>query len=471
MISKSFKYIIPVAGVILINSCKLNEKYTTPEVGAADQFRDTVITDTSSVADIPWQEIISDTILQNLIEEGLQNNLDVKTAIENINQAQATLQQAKMAQLPSLSVGGTVTHKRTSRAALNFGAASSSINLKTTTYTATLSASWEADIWGKLRSAKRAALASYLQTEAATRAVQTQLISDIAVSYYNLLAYDAQLAITRETLENRKSDQVTMGKLQASDVVDGSAVVQSEASRYEVEVSIPDIEVSILEEENALSILLGRNPGPIERSSIADQDPYSDLNIGIPSDLLRNRPDIQEAEMAFRSAFENVKMARAYFYPSLTLTPDGGISTLTLQNFFNHSVFYDLIAGLTQPIFAQNENKARLKTNESLQAQAFYAYKTAWMTAGQEISNALFLYKKALEKQEAREKQVAALEKSVRYTKKLLEYTSTTNYTDVLTSQESLLSAQLSGVDDKLQELQAIIQLYRALGGGWKSNQ
>ncbi|MEP3969952.1 MAG: TolC family protein, partial [Nonlabens sp.] len=186
-----------------------------------------------------------------------------------------------------------------------------------------------------------------------------------------------------------------------------------------------------------------------------------------PASLLRNRPDIQEAEMTFRSAFEDVNYAKTLFYPSLTISANGGLSSLSLTDFFDSSIFYNLIGGLKQPIFANGENKARLKINESVQQQAFYDYKAAWLNAGGEISNALFQYNKAKEKQQARTNQIAALEKSVEFTEALLEYSSNTNYTDVLTTKNSLLSAQLEGVNDKQQELEAVVKLYRALGGGW----
>ncbi|MBQ4915894.1 efflux transporter outer membrane subunit [Maribacter sp. MMG018] len=465
----SIKYIVPITmTLLLLGSCGVvNKRYTTPDIEFSENYRDTLVEDSLSMATLPWKEMISDTILQGLIEEGLQNNLDLKTALENINQAQATLAQAKLSFFPSLEGNAQVTRSKTSEAALNFGGVSG-INLNTTTYTGQLSSSWELDVWGKLRSNKRSALASFLKTEAAARAVQTQLISDIAQSYYSLLALDAQLAITKKTLENRIKDQETMKFLKESGVVDGAAVVQSEASRYEIETSIPDIEISILEQENALAILLGRLPGAIERTSLKEQEAYADLKIGVPSSLLRNRPDIQEAEMAFRSAFEDVNVAKTNFYPSLTLTANGGLSSLSLENFFDHSVFYNLIGGLTQPIFANGENKATLKINKSVQQQSFYDYKAAWLNAGSEISNALFSYNKTKEKQESRAQQIAALEKSVEFTEALLEYSSSTNYTDVLTTKNSLLSAQLDGVEDKKEELQAIIELYRALGGGWQ---
>lgn len=460
--------IIPLAlTLLMLNSCGVvNKNYLTPDVSFSEQYRDTEVQDTTSIATLNWKEIIADSILQGLIKEGLQNNLDLKIAIENINQAQASLEQARLTLLPTLEGSAQLGRSKTSQAALNFGSVEG-INLTTNSYLGQLSSSWEADIWGKLRSNKRSVLASFLKTEAAAKAIQTQLISDIAVAYYNLLALDAQLAITQKTLQNRIGDQEVMKLLKESAIVDGAAVVQSEASRYEIEASIPDIELSIQQEENALSILLGRVPGAIERSSLAEQTAYPDLKIGLPASLLRTRPDIQEAEMAFRGAFEDVNVAKTYFYPSLTITANAGLSSLSLSDFFDKSLFFNLFGGLTQPIFANGENKARLKTNESLQQQAFYDYKASWLNAGGEISNALFLYQKAKEKQEARLHQIAALEKSVEFTEALLEYSSNTNYTDVLTTKNNLLSAQLNGVSDKQQELQAVVQLYRALGGGW----
>ncbi|QDO94909.1 efflux transporter outer membrane subunit [Formosa sediminum] len=465
-------YIIPIIIIVLtLQSCGVvTKKYSTPKQDFVEQYRDTIIDDTTSFATLSWKKIINDTVLQDLIAEGLQNNLDLKVALENINQAQASLVQAKLAFLPSLEGSAQVTRAQTSQASLNLGGVTG-INLNTTSYLGQLSSSWEIDVWGKLRSSKRSVLASFLQTEAATRAVQTQLISDIAVAYYNLLALDEQLKITKKTLENRIGDQETMKYLKESAVVDGAAVVQSEASRYEIETSIPDIETSILEAENALSILLGRAPGPIERTTLKEQSPYTDLQLGIPSTLLRNRPDIQAAELEFRSAFEDVNMAKTYFYPSLTITANGGLSSLNLTDFFDNSVFFNLIGGLTQPIFSNGENKARLKTNQSVQQQAFYDYKLTWLTAGGEISNALYSYKKAKEKQVSRSNQISALERSVEYTEALLEYSSSTNYTDVLTTKNSLLDAQLDGVSDKLQELEAVVQLYHALGGGWQDLQ
>lgn len=468
MTTTYFKHIIlAVAGVTTIASCQVTKTYKRPDVAASNLYRDSIGTDTTSMADLPWRSLFADTVLQGLIQEGIDKNLDLKTAILKITEAQATLRSAKMAYLPTLSAGVQVTKAKTSQAALNFPAGTG-INLNTTTYQGSLSASWEVNVWGQLSSLKRQALANFLQSDASKRAVQTQLIADIANYYYTLLSLDQQLAITQQTVKNRIADVETMKVLKEGAVVNGAAVVQSEANRYAAEVTIPDLQQSIRETENALSVLLARAPGPIKRATLSQQQPVTDLKQGLSTQLLRNRPDVQASEYAFRSAFENTNVAHSYFYPTLTITAEGGISSLQLKNLFDNSIFYNLVGGLTQPIFNKGQNKSRYHIAQAQQAEAFNTFQQTILTAGQEVSNALYSYQNAVSKQQTRDKQVKALEQSVDFTKKLLQYSSATNYTDVLTSEQSLLAAQLSGVNDKLQQLQAAVNLYRALGGGWK---
>ncbi|MEJ5996376.1 efflux transporter outer membrane subunit [Pedobacter sp. Du54] len=453
--------------VTLTFSACINQKYNGPTANATHLYRNQTTTDTTTIADLPWRNLFTDPTLQSLIETGLAQNLDLKQAIERIKIAEATLQQSRASFLPSLQGDVSVTDAKQSRAAQNFPAGLN-INLETQTYRAQLSTSWEADIWGKLSSAKRSAYASLLQSDAAKRAVQTQLIANIANTYYSLLALDKQLAITLQTIKSRKSNVEAMKALKEGAKVTGAAVVQSEANLYAAEVSVPDLKRNIRETEHVLSILLANAPAAINRSSIDQQVAYTNLKTGVSAQLLQNRPDVQAAEFAFKAAFENTNVAKAYFYPALTLTASGGLSTLQLKDFFNQSVFYNLIGGLTQPIFAKGQNKARLKTSLAQQQIAFFAFQQVLITSGSEVSNALYSYQTAVEKQETRAKQIASLTKAVDFTQELLRYSSATNYTDVLTSEQSLLAAQLSGVGDQLQKLQAVVNLYRALGGGWK---
>ncbi|WP_309328789.1 efflux transporter outer membrane subunit [Mucilaginibacter sp.] len=448
-------------------SCKVTKPFQNAGMVTNDLYRGQNSADTTTIATLPWESLFADTILNGLIKEGINHNLNLKTAIQKIAEAQAALGQASGALLPSLSGNATVTRSKQSEAGLNLPAGYS-VNTLTTSYQLSLSSSWEADIWGKLGSAKKAAYANLLQSDAAKRAVQTQLIADIANNYYNLLALDKQLEITNQAIQFRIKDVETMKALKEGDVVTGAAVVQSEANRYAAEVAIPDIKRSIRETENAIDLLLGRSPGPVNRAKLDDQKPVSNLQTGISSQLLQNRPDVQQAQYAFRAAFENTNQARTYFYPALTITASGGFSNLTLKDFFINSIFYNIAAGLTQPIFNQGINKARLKTARAQQMEALNNFQQTLLVAGQEVSNALYAYQTGIEKDTSRTKEIEALRKSVDYTQQLLRYSSATNYNDVLIAEQALLAARISGINDRLQQLQAIVNLYRALGGGWR---
>ncbi|RZK57101.1 MAG: efflux transporter outer membrane subunit [Pedobacter sp.] len=462
-----YSYLIIGFAILALSAC-VSKKYERPAVKSDNLYRDVTTADTTTIADLPWKTLFADAELQTLIEQGLAENLDLKQAIERIKIAEATFRQSRAALLPTVQADVSVTDAKQSRAALNFPPGIN-INLETQTYRAQLSTSWEADIWGKLSSAKRSALASLLQSDAAKRAVQTQLIANIANTYYNLLALDKQLAITLKTIESRRNNVESMKALKEAARVTGAAVVQSEANLYAAEVTLPDLKRSIRETENALNILLAKEAGGVTRSNLDSQNAYSNLKTGVSSQLLQNRPDVLNAELALRASFENVNSAKAYFYPALTLTAGGGLSSLDIKDFFSQSIFYNLVGGLTQPILARGQNKARLKTAEANRQIAFYAFQQTLLTGGQEVSNALYAYQTAVQKEETRVKQIASLTKAVDFTQELLRFSSATNYTDVLTSEQSLLAAELSGVSDKLQKMQAVVNLYRALGGGWKN--
>ncbi|MDY0903785.1 efflux transporter outer membrane subunit [Pedobacter sp. CFBP9032] len=462
-----YKYSILIGFTILTLSACVTKKYERPQVKSEGLYRDKNTTDTTTMADLPWKTLFSDTTLQSLIQQGINQNLDLKQAIERIKISEATLRQSRAAFLPSLQADVSVTDAKQAAAALNFPAGIN-INLETQTYRAQLSTAWEADIWGKLSSAKRSAFATLLQSDAAKRAVQTQLIATIANSYYTLLALDKQLAITEQTIKIRRQDVETMKALKEGAVVNGAAVVQSEANLYAAEVTLPDLKRSIKEAENALNIALAQAPGTVNRTTLDQQVAFSNLQTGVSAQLLQNRPDVIAAEFGFRAAFENTNVAKTYFYPALTLTAAGGLTSLQLNNFFDNSIFYNLVGGLTQPIFAKGANKARLTTAQANQQIAFYTFQQTLLTGGQEVSNALYAYQTAEEKEATRAKQIASLTKAVDFTKELLRYSSATNYTDVLTSEQSLLTAQLNGINDRLQKLQSVVNLYRALGGGWK---
>ena len=455
-------------GLITISlSACISQKYTAPEVTADGLYRNLSTTDTITIATMPWQNLFTDTDLHALINQGLAANLDLKQAIERIRIAEANLYQSRSSLLPSLQADISASDAKQSAKSLNFPPGIN-INLNTQSYRAQLSTAWEADIWGKLSSAKRSAYASLLQTDAAKRAIQTELIANIANSYYNLMAFDKQIKITEQTVLVRQKNVETLKALKEAAIVTGAAVVQAEGNLYGAEVLLPDLRRQAREVENALSVLLALPAKDIRRGILDNQQIYSDLKTGVSAQLLENRPDVEAAEYGFRAAFEQTNVAKAYFYPALTLTAAGGLSSLKLQNFFDNSIFYNLVGGLTQPIFAKGQNKARLTTAQAQQEQAYLEFQKALLVGGQEVSDALYAYQTAAEKKIIRANQIASLTKAVDFTNELLRYSSATNYTDVLTSEQSLLTAQLNGVGDQLQQLQAVVNLYRALGGGWR---
>ncbi|ETZ20343.1 efflux transporter outer membrane subunit [Pedobacter sp. V48] len=457
------KYIGLIILLIVLVSCQVSKKYERPAIDTKNIYRDQQDTDTVTIATMPWQKLFNDPMLIELITEGLQQNLDLKIAVEHINAARASFKQSKAAFLPDLSSNAAITKSKLAYPQ-GFGIISSS-----TQYDVGLTASWEADIWGKLRSSKRSALAGLLQTEEARKAVQTQLISEIANNYFMLLALDEQLTVLEKTVDNRKTDVSTMKSLKAANIVTGAAEVQSEANQYAAEVAIPRLKRQIRETENAMNVLLVRQAGSIKRKSLESQQLLVDLKIGIPAQLLQNRPDVKQAEYAFMKAFETTNVARQLFYPSLNITASSGFTSFSFKDWITPSgLFANVAAGITQPIFSKGANKARLTSAKSAQQESAYLFQKSLLKAGEEVSNALFSYQTAIEQQNIRTKQLQSLQKSVDFTKKLLRYSSATNYTDVLTSEQNLLSAQLDNIGDKLQQWQAVISLYRALGGGWQ---
>lgn len=468
-VKSTLKMLVALLLMASLSACIATKPYKKPDLETKNLYPfEKVEMDSSTLADMPWQKVFKDPQLRSLIEEALQNNLDLQNAIQQIRIAEANYYQGKMNMLPTLGAGGSISHNEQSDNSVNFGNSLRNLAIPgSETYSLSVSSSWELDVWGKLTSAKKASYAALLQTEASRRAVQTRIIAQVANSYYRLLALDRQLNITRQTVQNRRQDVQTVKTLKESGIVTGVSVQQSIANRYAAEVTIPELEQRIIEQEHALSNLLGRAPGSIERSSLSQQHPIDSLATGLPAQLLRNRPDIIAAEYAFRNAFELTNNARAYFYPSFSLTAGGGYQSLQASDLFQPgSVFYNLVAGLTQPIFNKGQNRARLKRSRARQQQALLELKNTVITASSEVSNALSQFKKAENKLELRRRQLTALENAVEYSRELLQY-GEANYTEVLTARQNLLSAKLNNVNDQLQQLTAGVNLYRALGGGW----
>lgn len=451
---------IPLVGIIFLSSCGITKQYTTPDLNIDSLYRGVNQPDTNSIAHLLWDEIYSDPLLQQLIQTGLDNNPDLEIAYLNIQKAQSYFNQSKAAFLPSLSFTTGVDQSRLPEAQRFSGGSNIA------QYSIGASSTWEADIWGQLKSSKRAELTNLLATTEAARAVKTRLIATIASYYYQLLAMDEQLEITKKTVENWDKTVITMQALKEAATVTEAAVVQSEAQRYAAEVTIPDLEQAIREMENALSVLLGRQPEEIKRSEISDQVLPGSLNTGIPAQLLANRPDVFQAELLFRQHFELANVARTYFYPSISISGSAGFNSQNTANLFDPVSFLASIgAGLTQPIFNKRLNKTRLEVALLEQETALVNFKATLLEAGREVSDALALYETSNHKISVRLKQIDALEKAVDYSQELLE-NGFANYTEVITARQSLLQAELSSVNDRLERLISVVNLYRSLGGG-----
>lgn len=446
-------------------SCKVTDTYKSPDIEQSRQdnlFRQKTNNDSTSVANIAWNQIFTDSKLQTIIKKTIENNLDLKVAVARIQEADAVFKQSKLQNLPSLDATTSVTETKNSAAAQggNF------IMPDLLVYRLGISTGWEVDIWGRIKSLKRSAYAGFLQSDAAKRAVLTQLVAQAANLYYQLISLDKQLEITKQTVELRKKDVETVEALMEAAYLTGADVEQSKANLYSAQLTIPDLELQIQQTENSLNVLMNDNPQSIDRNSIDSQVVYTDLKTGIPASLLKNRPDVQAAELSFRQAFENKNIAMAQVYPALNITGTLGLSSRTLQDFFTNSLFYTAGGTLTQNIFQMGNRKAQVKIMEARKMQAYYTFEKTLLTAGSEVSNSLLSYQKAKEKETTRQLQIQSLEKSLEFNKELLTYSSKVNYVNVLTSEQSLLAAKLAGVNDKLQQLQAVTEFYRALGGG-----
>ena len=462
MNKKISRYIVFIiaTGLVFV-SCKVTRSYQRPVINTDSLYRDLSTADTTTIADLGWNEFFTDTILQELIVQGISHNPDLQVAFTRIQQSQAYYLQSGAALFPALNANASAGISKFSDAQV------AGVN-NATQYQLGVSSSWEADIWVKLTSSKRAGLASLLATESAARAVQTNLVASIANYYYLLLALDQQLFITRQTVRNWDTTVQTMKALKEAARVTEAAVVQSEAQRYAAEVTIPDLKQNIKETENALSILVGSPPATINRGSLAAEQQVAVLKTGVPIQLLAHRPDVQQAEQNFRYYFELTNVARTYFYPSLTITGSAGLNALKLADLFTPGALAASIAGgLTQPVFNQRGNKTRLEVAKAQQAEALLNFQNTLLTAGKEVSDAMSLYETAIEKISIRSNQLSALEKSVDYTRELLK-NGFANYTEIITARQSLLQAELGRVNDRLQQLQAVVNLYSSLGGGWR---
>ena len=445
----------------MMSSCHIYKAYDRPEtITTSGIYRDpasatdTLASDTTNMGNLPWKEVFRDAKLQALIEEGLNNNVDVQAAALRVKEAKVMLTSAKLSYLPSINIApqGTATSMDDG----NYVKA----------YTLPAVASWEIDLFGKILNSKRGQKVAYQKSQYAQQAVRSSIICGIANVYYSLLMLDRQVAITTETSDIYKENVRVMEAMKTAGMTTEAGVAQMRAASNQVDASLIDLKRQVRETENSLAILLGRAPQTIERTTLDEQVMPEKLMAGVPLQLLENRPDVKMAEMTLAAAYYSTNQARAAFYPGLTITGTAGWTNGSNISVSNPGVFLmQAMASLAQPIFNKGKLIANLKVTKAEEKIAQMNYQQTILKAGKEVSDALFLFDCQNKKLENDKVRVEQLNKAVIATKALFQSASAT-YLEVLTSQQSLLSAQLSEVADNFQRIQAVINLYSAVGGG-----
>lgn len=444
------KILIPIIlllTIVAMNSCALYKDYERQEIDFVDSLYNRIPTadDYESIASLTWKELFRDTLLQNLIELGLENNTDLEIARLKVEQAEATLKTSKLAFYPDVSFS-----------------AQAGVNQNGFNYRLTPTASWEIDAFGRLHNTKKGAQAALEATKSYQQAVQTQLVATIADSYFTLLMLDEQLEISKRTQKTWEENIRTLEALKRAGKTNEAAVLQAKANKVNVEASILTLKKQIIEQENSLSALLGLVPQELERNELSEQIFPDTLLMGLPLSSLVNRPDVRQAEYKLVEAFYATNVARSYFYPTITLSGSGGWSGVSGNP---GDWIFNAVGSLMQPIFNQGKNKARMKISESQRQEALLNFKQTLLDAGTEANNALISWQTARKRLDRDKLQIVYLKGAVLNTQLLMK-NGQADYLEVLTAQKNLLQAELTETNDRYIEIQSVIMLYHALGGG-----
>lgn len=446
--------LIIILTAFLFTGCGVYKRYSRPEMNTSGLYGSAETADTTTIASLSWKELFADPLLQSLIEEGLQNNTDLKIARLRVEEAEASLFAAKLAYLPSLSLEpqGNISSFDGSKVSK--------------TYNLAATASWEVDIFGRITNAKRGAKAYHEQSKAYEQAVQTTLVATIANLYYSLLMLDEQREISQKTTESLRRNVEVLTVLKRAGQANAAHVAQAEANLLSVEASLLTFRKETNELENALSKLLGRVPEAAQRGRLLSQNFPDQLAVGVPIQLLSNRPDVRHAEYTLAQAFYATNETRSAFYPSIVLGGSAGWTNSVGEMIINPGKWLlSAVGSLVQPVFNQGANTARLRISKAQQEQALLSFRQMLFDAGVEVNNALCQWQTARQKQELNKAQIQTLQSAVRSTQLLMQH-GDTNYLEVLIAQQTLLQAELVNASDKFEEIQGVINLYHALGGG-----
>ena len=452
----------------LVVSCHTRQNYQRAnDVVDEKLFRtDALPKDSLSMANLSWKEIFTDAVLQKHIAKALENNLDIRIALQNIASAEAYLKQSKAAYQPTISVGPDYSFN-TSSLNTQFGQIVGErryINQ----FDITANLGWELDLWGKLKGQEKAQYAAYLSSVAAHQNVKSNLVASIATAYYQLLAFDEQKKIFSNTIEIRKKNLETTKALKEAGIVSEVAVQQSEALVYNAEASLVTLDVQIQMLENTISLLMGEPSHEIERTSLSTQNFALNTDVGYPSALLANRPDVKQAEFNLMNAFELTNAAKAQFYPSLRITGSTGVQSVDIDKLFSaNSVFANVLVGLAQPILNKRQIRTNYEVSLANQERAYLNFRKTILNAGNEVSDALKMYNAQDQFIAFKKKELSAYDKSVEFSQELVNY-GMANYLEVLNANVNKLNAEINIANAQYTKLQAGVELYRALGGGWR---
>jgi multidrug efflux system outer membrane protein len=467
------KIINGLAFLLLLSACNVTKNIETPKPALPDTFRSAASTsDTTSIADMQWKDFFADPTLQKLIDSAIHRNYDMQIAVKNIEASQLLFGQVKWNNVPAVALNVTANTTRPSDNSLD-GLSLEEDNITTKhieDYSANISISWEADIWGKIHNQKKEALAEYLQTVEAKKAIQTNIVASVSQGYYNLLMLDAQMIIAQQNVKlNDSTLRIIRFEYDAGQVT-SLAVQQAQAQQLTAAQLVPQFEQNIAIQENALRILTGDLPGSIERNSNLDQVQLpANISSGVPSELVSRRPDVKSAELSLEIANAKVGISKASLYPVLNITATGGINSFMANNWFNipASLFGMVGGSILQPILQHHELKTKYEVAQVDREKTVIQFRQSVLNAVGEVSDALVKIDKLKAQQSIVQNQVNILNQATKNAN-LLFKNGMANYLEVITAQSNVLQSQLELATIKRDELSAVSDLYRSLGGGWR---
>jgi multidrug efflux system outer membrane protein len=458
--------------IVTIISCSVSKDIETPKDAFPANFRNASVSkDTTSIGDLEWKNFFTEKDIVQLIDSAVVRNNDLQIATKNIEIAQYKFTQSKWGNVPQANLFVTASINNPSENSFTGMSLNQALGQKSIEdYSTGVSLSWEADIWGKIKSQKKGAFANYLQSEEVKKALQTTIVANVSNGYYNLLMLDAQLEIAKKNVQLIDSTTTIIKLKYDAGQVTSLAIQQSEAQKLTAAQLVPLLEQNISIQENALSVLTGSFPDSKKRSIVlSDIAVTNNATVGIPSSVISRRPDVKSAELALKTANANVGITKADLYPALKITAQGGLNSFESSNWFNipASLFGTALGGLTQPLLNNKKLKTQYNIAKAEREKAVITFRQSVLVAVSEVSNGLVKVEKLQQQETFLQERVKTLQLAIKNAKMLFK-NGMAEYLEVLSAQANLLQSELELANIKREQLSANTELYRALGGGWR---